>query len=334
MRLQKKVILLAEDNTINQDIIIGLLDGSGITVDIVSNGRLAVKQCREKGYDLILMDLQMPVLDGYAAAKLIREFDQEIPVVALTANAMAGDVEKTHLAGMNEHLNKPVDVEKLYAVLLHYLAGKPINRKGKNRNEATSEDAVPALAADFKLIDTQKGLSHLVGNVKLYKKILQNFVAEFKGLEIDLQDQESARTIHTLKGLSGNIGAAALQQTCRELEEHWDAGLLPQLYEQLQCVIAEIEFNIPAENSFEAVFGEKIEDVFFAEKIADLKVALARRRSRECVPLIEEIKQYQLSSVQKELLLGLDELIQARDFKAALTLLEGDDGEKTNNSGS
>ncbi len=334
MRLQKKVILLAEDNTINQDIIIGLLDGSGITVDIVSNGRLAVKQCREKGYDLILMDLQMPVLDGYAAAKLIREFDQEIPVIALTANAMAGDVEKTHLAGMNEHLNKPVDVEKLYAVLLHYLAGKPINRKGKNRNEAISEDAVPALAADFKLIDTQKGLSHLVGNVKLYKKILQNFVAEFKGLEIDLQDQESARTIHTLKGLSGNIGAAVLQQTCRELEEHWDAGLLPQLYEQLQCVIAEIEHNIPAENSFDADFDEKIEGTFFTEKIADLKVALARRRSRECVPLIEEIKQYQLSSVQKELLLGLDELIQARDFKAALTLLEGDDGEKANNSGS
>jgi polar amino acid transport system substrate-binding protein len=184
------------------------------------------------------------------------------------------------------------------------------------------------------LINTQKGLAHLVGNVGLYKKILHNFVAEFQGLQIDLQDQESARIIHTLKGLSGNIGAAALQQTCREFEEHWDVALLPQLYEQLQSVIAEIKHNIPVENSFVTDSGEKIAAAFFSERIAGLKVALSRRRSRECVPIIEEIKQYQLSLVQTELLSGLDKLIQARDFKAALALLEGDDGEKTNDSGS
>jgi|GEM_PF-1279190 len=335
LQLQNKAILLAEDNTINQDIIIGLLDGSGIMVDIVTNGRLAVKQCREKSYDLILMDLQMPVLDGCAAAKLIREFNQEIPIIALTANAMAGDVEKTQLAGMNEHLNKPVDVEKLFAVLLQYLTGKSINGDGINPDEVMSGSATSALAvAAFKLIDTKKGLAHLAGNVALYKKILRNFVADFQGLEIDLKNQESVRIIHTLKGLSGNIGAAALQQTCRELEERWEDALLPQLYAQLQSVIAEIEDNIPAEKGFEDDFGEKIEAVFFTEKIADLKVALARRRSRECVPVIEDIKRYQLSSAQKDLLLSLDELIQARDFKAALFLLEGDDGEKTNDSGS
>ncbi len=335
VQLHDKAILLAEDNTINQDIIIGLLEGTGITVDIVTNGRLAVKQCREKSYDLILMDLQMPVLDGYAAVRLIREFNREIPIIALTANAMAGDVEKTHLAGMNEHLNKPVDVERLYAVLLRYLTGKPVNAEEGKPLEIISEGAPPVLAvAAFKLIDTEKGLAHLLGNVKLYMKILQNFVVEFQDLKIDLQDQGSAGVIHTLKGLSGNIGATSLQQICCELEEHWDAALLAQLYGQLQNVIAEIEQNLPPENEFKDGLGEKIDSELFAERIDALKVALSRRRSRECVPVIQELKRYQLSSAQKELLTNLDGLIHARNFKEALAFLEGENGEKTNNSGS
>lgn len=335
LQLQNKTILLAEDNTINQDIIIGLLDGSGISVDIVGNGRLAVEHCREKSYDLILMDLQMPVLDGYEAAKFIREFDQEIPIIALTANAMAGDVERTHLAGMNEHLNKPVDVEKLFAVLLEYLADESFGREGGETDRLiVNAEAATLSTADFQLIDVNKGLSHLAGNARLYVKVLQSFVAEFKDLKIDLQDHDSARIIHTLKGLSGNIGADALQQICLELEEHQDTSLLPQLYEHLQGVIAEIEQNVVANSSYEAVFDEELDAAGFAEKIEALKVALSRRRSRECVPIIEEIMQYQLSSEKKELLVSLTGLIQARNFKVALALLEGDDGGKTNNPGS
>ncbi len=335
-RLRDKVILLAEDNSINQDIIVGLLDGSGITVDIVGNGHLAVERCRERNYDLVLMDLQMPVLDGYAAAQLIRKFDPDIPIIALTANAMASDVEKTRQVGMNEHLNKPIDVEKLFAVLLQYLGAENLG-PGEDPAAAEVRNSGPAPAlplTGFKLIDTEKGLAHLLGNVKLYMKILQDFALEFKGLELDLRSPDSALVIHALKGLSGNIGAASLEQICRDLEESRDADLLSQLYDKLRRVITEIEDNIISASAMETGSGEKIDDTFLAEKINDLKAALSRRRSRECTQVLAKIKQYQLNAGQKELLADLERLIQLRDFKAALAFLGGDDSEKRNDSGS
>ncbi len=115
--LKGSKILLAEDNTINQEIISGLLEGSGINIDIASNGQEAVKKFKTGNYDLILMDIQMPVMDGISAAEIIRKENKNIPILALTANAMKDDVKKTLSAGMNEHLNKPIEVEKLYAAL-------------------------------------------------------------------------------------------------------------------------------------------------------------------------------------------------------------------------
>lgn len=117
-------VLLAEDNRTNQEIIIGLLDGSGIQVDIANNGEQVVERFVPGKHELVLMDIQMPVMDGYQAAAAIRKRDAEVPIVALTANAMAGDVERSRRAGMNEHLSKPIAVEKLYATLLDLIEKK------------------------------------------------------------------------------------------------------------------------------------------------------------------------------------------------------------------
>ena len=119
-------ILLVEDNTINQVIIESLLDTSGINIDIASHGLEALNMCKDNKtkYELILMDIQMPKMDGYEATEQIRMFNKDIPIIALTANAMQEDVAKTKLAGMNEQLNKPIEVEKLYTTLIKYLSKK------------------------------------------------------------------------------------------------------------------------------------------------------------------------------------------------------------------
>ncbi|MEA3513114.1 MAG: ATP-binding protein [Campylobacterota bacterium] len=124
--LQGSDILLTEDNHTNQEIVIGLLENSGINIDVANNGKEAVDMftSNKDKYELILMDLQMPIMDGYEATKLIRKDNSDIPMVALTANAMKEDIEKTKLSGMQEHLNKPIEVEKLYETLLKYISKK------------------------------------------------------------------------------------------------------------------------------------------------------------------------------------------------------------------
>ncbi len=122
-------ILLVEDNQINQEIITGLLENSKIKLDIASNGKEAIDRFKPNIYTLILMDIQMPIMDGYEATKLIRQKDREIPIIAITANAMKEDIEKTKRYGMNSHINKPINVEKLYETILKYTPSNYIDDK-------------------------------------------------------------------------------------------------------------------------------------------------------------------------------------------------------------
>jgi polar amino acid transport system substrate-binding protein len=121
--LAGKQILLVEDNTINQMVICALLEQRGLEIFVAGNGQEGVDEftANPDKYDLILMDIQMPVMDGFAATRHIRALDRDIPIIAITANAMKEDLEKTLEAGMNAHLNKPVAVEQLHALLLQYL---------------------------------------------------------------------------------------------------------------------------------------------------------------------------------------------------------------------
>jgi len=114
-------VLLVDDNDINQEIVMGLLEHSKIELDIASNGEEAVDMFEINKYALILMDIQMPIMDGYRATEIIRQKDKNIPIIALTANAMKEDIEKSKLYGMNSHINKPINVDKLYGTLLEYI---------------------------------------------------------------------------------------------------------------------------------------------------------------------------------------------------------------------
>ena len=119
--LNNASILLVEDNPINQEIIIGLLENSHLKLDIASNGKEAIELFNQNSYSLILMDIQMPIMDGYEASEIIRQTNKMIPIIALSANAMKEDIQKSKAYGMNSHLNKPINVEKLYEVFLKYI---------------------------------------------------------------------------------------------------------------------------------------------------------------------------------------------------------------------
>jgi len=122
--LRGSKILLAEDNGLNQEIITGMLEEAKLEIDIAQNGAEAVEIFKRGDYELVLMDIQMPVMDGYEAAKIIKELNADTPIVALTANAMKSDMERSIEAGMSEHLNKPIMPERLFEVLLKYISKK------------------------------------------------------------------------------------------------------------------------------------------------------------------------------------------------------------------
>lgn len=114
-------ILLTEDKEINQLILLGLLSESGFDIDIANNGEEAVNKCKKYNYSLILMDIEMPIMDGYDATKIIRKGNKEIPIIALTSNGTIEDINRTRSVGMNEHLLKPIDLERLYYTFSKYI---------------------------------------------------------------------------------------------------------------------------------------------------------------------------------------------------------------------
>ena len=150
-------ILLAEDNIINQEIISGLLQNSGIELDIANNGKEAIDKFLCNKYELILMDYEMPVMDGITATKIIRKTDKNIPIIAFTANVMKDNTEKSKSYGMNEHLNKPVMEDELYTLLLKYISRK--------------KEPIKLLKEDNSYIMQEKKVLELDKKNELFKKL-------------------------------------------------------------------------------------------------------------------------------------------------------------------
>ena len=311
--LKSNTILLVEDNETNQEIIVGLLEDSNIKIDIAMNGAEGVTKSSFKHYDLILMDIQMPVMDGYEATRIIRKNDKDVPIIALTANAMQEDIEKTKEAGMLEHLNKPVEVDRLYAVLLKYLS-KPLN---VSEHKETEVD-IP----EFVHLNIHEALLHLGGNKKLYLKTLRNFYEEYKELDIETLDAGSFTiTMHTIKGLSANIGADTLHDVAERLEEKRDTTLFKDFTTALREVLDELK-GIKEE---EEVVKEKhsVDEGEKMELFDHLKSALAMKKPKVCHQAIGDLEQVYLSEDEMALLTTVKKLIIKYKFKEALSRLEG-----------
>ncbi|MDF1876523.1 response regulator [Sulfurimonas sp. SAG-AH-194-L11] len=287
-------ILLVEDNSINQEIVLGLLQGSGINLEIVNDGQEALDLIQTKTFELILMDLQMPILDGYETTKIIRENDKDTPIVALTANAMKDDIEHTLSIGMNAHLSKPINVNELYAVLLKYVSKKTTLIPNVVKEEESIPDDIP----DFKHIDVKIGLHNLAENRELYLEILKDFFLQYKNFDINsFSKKEKKLHIHTLKGLSASLGATQLNILIRKYEDSDDETILLDLIKELQNTIKELEiyFN---KHKRDIVKLQSIQTDKRDALLLLLKEKLKSSRPKEIQPLLNELSNYDLKECQ------------------------------------
>jgi len=229
-------ILLVEDNDINRQVASEILTSVGVLVTPVGNGQEAVQAVAAKDFDAVLMDVQMPVMDGYEATRCIRQNPRflALPIIAMTAHAMAGDREKSLAAGMDDHVTKPIDPEVLFRTLEKYVRKQAIQTVGPpvalvtEKPRLTDEAmALPPLAG----IDTAQGLKRLLGNQKAYINILRKFGLDFqdaaetiKNLAAAGQEKGAEIMAHTIKGAAGNIGAMKLQEAAAALETWFKEG--------------------------------------------------------------------------------------------------------------
>jgi CheY-like chemotaxis protein/HPt (histidine-containing phosphotransfer) domain-containing protein len=227
-------VLLAEDNEINQQVAREILEGAGLNVSIANDGAEALQAVQKSSFDAVLMDIQMPVMDGHEATIEIRKDDRfkALPIIAMTAHAMAGDMEKSLEAGMNDHVTKPIEPEQLFAALRKWIPAKK-GREGDRRVEATTRPPsgkAPSEPLPFPEslpgFDLKAGLKRLQGNQGLYKKLLGRLAADYSGAAGDIRaalkagDMDLAhQLVHSLKGVAGNLAATDLEAAAIGVEK-------------------------------------------------------------------------------------------------------------------
>jgi signal transduction histidine kinase/DNA-binding response OmpR family regulator/HPt (histidine-containing phosphotransfer) domain-containing protein/HAMP domain-containing protein len=233
-RLPGARILVTEDNDINQQIAVELLESAGATVKVANNGQEAVEILsngpQPPPFDVVLMDLQMPIMDGFQATAKLRSDARfaMLPIIAMTAHATMEERQRCLAAGMNDHISKPIDPENLFATVGRFYRpppGAPLSHNGgteRSNEKLLQVDELPAIPG----LDTTDGLSRVAGNRKLYLKLLRQFSEQQRpvpahiGEALERHDDSLAeRLAHTIKGLTGSIGARTLQQTAAKLEK-------------------------------------------------------------------------------------------------------------------
>lgn len=251
-------ILLAEDNEIIQEIVKRLLEDMGLVVDIANNGKIAIDMLKESKYDLIFMDLQMPVMDGYMACSEIRKIKEldDLPIIALTADALNSEFEKCIRAGMQGFIVKPVNADQIFEIIIKYTnievlkPSKTYKSNYERHDESIFPDGLPVIEG----LNTELALNMLNRDKQLYVNILNKFLKNYRDFTKDLsslmkeKDYKSAkRSVHTLKGITGTIGAEELHNFINQVEQI----LLEKDYDKFTNQISELDTRL--NNVFDSI---------------------------------------------------------------------------------
>ncbi|MBF0516219.1 MAG: response regulator [Nitrospirae bacterium] len=240
-------ILLVEDNELNQQVALELLSDSGFITDLAVNGEIALHMAAGSHYDAILMDMQMPVMDGITATIELRKLKQcaNVPILAMTANAMAVDREKCLQAGMNDHVAKPIDPDTLFSRLIKWIP--PINRPEaaalqktlKPQDDGAHDIQLAALRAVAGL-DVNTALKRVLGKPASYISLLKKFISGQSDAALLVKEaisegriDDAERVAHTAKGTAGNIGATVVQEKAARLEHAIAHRAAPQETESI-----------------------------------------------------------------------------------------------------
>ena len=350
-------VLLVDDNDLNQQVGAELLSGAGLVVDVAQNGQVALDMLAQTTYDLVLMDMQMPVMDGLTATRHLRQNPAwaNLPVLAMTANAMSRDRDLCLEAGMNGHLAKPIDPDELFATLLQWIAPRAPDaaqtanadtglQKRTADNPTTSEGApspTPSPSADDALrhipgLDVTAGLRRVLDKRPAYESLLRKFTAgQAHAVQTTRtalaagQRDEALRAMHTLKGTAGTIGATALAALAQRAEEAIAQKTSPELVEPLlqpveaacQALVAALQQALPADDmsGADASDGLQIDASAALQLVAQLDALLADDDS-------DAIEVFKQSAPTLQALLGpvygqMKRALDSYDFVEALAAL-------------
>jgi len=328
-------LLLVEDNEINRQVAIEFLADTGAEIDIAQNGQEAVDLTRQYAFDVVLMDIQMPVMDGLTAARAIRRFDEDTPIVAMTAHAMEGDKEKSLDAGMNDHLTKPIEPMKLYEILAKWSPEKPENDDSFNFSFSPSSTTEEGEDDEFEAIrrlpqlDVKTAINRFQGRQSLYLDLVTDFYYSnnriFEDFEKYAQDEaELFRIVHTLKSNLAYIGAYTLSERAQAIEalitkrQPFSDLLntlttdLTALINALQGIFGESETEVESPGQSEAVLQSLLERLLPLLKSSDFeaeKILLALKNMQLGVESIEKVEQ-------------VAELVDEMEFEEAAVFVE------------
>jgi CheY-like chemotaxis protein len=237
-RLKGLRILVVEDNKINQLVAQGLLTQEGANITLANNGQLGVAAVAQASpaFDAVLMDLQMPVMDGYDATRAIRQELglTDLPIIAMTANAMESDRIACLEAGMNDHVGKPFELDHLVALLLEYTTPPVATSTAPEPLPSTSPTFLPAPVdtSSASILDIDGALSRMDGNTVVFASILDAFTRDAVLVPGQLESQlshaqslDAVRTLHTIKGLAATVGATQLAAVSAKLEARAKTGI-------------------------------------------------------------------------------------------------------------
>ncbi len=265
-------LLLVEDNETNQQVALGILELLGIHADPVGNGIQAIQALTAKNYDLVLMDVQMPEMDGYQATRVIRDPESavknhQIPIIAMTANALEGDREKCLDAGMNDYLSKPIELDRIKSSLKKWLPLKSIEDKPSTvstppqitiaQGSAVPVTALPSTAlpsTEKNVFDSQALLGRLQGDQRIAKRIAEVFLKDAPARIVELQGylfagdaKKTEITAHAIKGAAAGISGEQMRSLAEKMEKLAHAGELDEgsnLVKDLQTALFQLQEQI------------------------------------------------------------------------------------------
>jgi len=323
-------ILLVEDNELNQEVGAGLLGEVGLEVEIAGNGQIALEMISQGNYDLILMDMQMPVMDGLSATRILRADPRykDLPIVAMTANAMQQDQDRCEEAGMDGYVAKPIEPEDLFRALLQWVKPKNTTATVPTKVEPAAF-SLPAIDG----LDIELGLRRMLGKVPLYLKMLRMFLGNQQDAGAKIREALAEKNfagaelvVHTSKGVSGSIGASHLQELANILEKDISLGLEAELLEPqlvlFEAAVAQLIENIQAALPPEITSTTPTADD--AQQAASILRQLKLLLSEDygvSVDLLDENRKLLQASLGEEVFEAVERAVQSYDFKAAVAML-------------
>jgi CheY-like chemotaxis protein len=313
-------ILIVEDNAINQEVISLMLQKAGITYEIAQNGQEGVEMFFDsrKKFDLVLMDLQMPIMGGYEATKEIRKKDSTTPIVALTAAAMVEDRQKAFEAGMDEHIGKPIDKNQLYEVISKLTSVAIEFQKTHKKLD---------LVLDMEYLEDTLSSKERINSLLLsFKKQLLS--GEFQDIENQIaQNSTDAHTkVHTLKGVSGNLGAFELFKILETIDTKYkkddtiskdDLKRLDQAKQNILKKLDEIKEIQKSDTPVETLVEDEVYKLF--EKVQHSLSQGLKVEEQKIEMLYENLKQ----RVDQKELEKWKELVEEFDFDEASQMMQG-----------